>query len=137
MTVEEFESAALAALTAGEHPTFSTLRQQVAAAAVERREVTDSGFFTYYSVPKAIPRVKPANLEIGDVQFVLKGASTPADAVIHVKNGHLDFLEAYVFEGDWPQEPEIVAVYYYGSEHFDEVGPDFFASRDLDAALDE
>ena len=137
MTNEEFESAVLDALTAGDHPVFEALREQRKAMTVDRREETEGGFFAYFSVDRDAPRVKPPNLIVGDLQLQLEGASTPADAVLHVRNGAVDVLECYVFDGVWPESPEITGVYYYGGETFASIGPELFASRDVDAAFDE
>jgi hypothetical protein len=137
MTNEEFERAVLEALTAGTHPTLEILRRQVASATVAKREVTDSGFFVYYDVPREVPRITPRHLDLGDLQVLLEGAATPADAVIHIKDGAIDALECYVYEGEWPEEPTIVGALYYGTETFDGIGPELFAARNIDDAFEE
>ena len=78
-----------------------------------------------------------AALHIGDVQFILRGADTPADAIIHLENGYLMTLEGYVYGGRWPEHPAIRSVGYYGAEQFPAVGPALFRSRDLQAALEQ
>ena len=137
MTQEQFEAAALQALTAGDHPIFNALREQLAAASVENREFSETGFFTDFAVPKTAPSVAPKTLHIGDVQFTLRGADTPADAIIHVDNGYLRTLEGYVYGGRWPEDPTIQSVGYYGAKQFPAVSPALFKSRDLQAALEQ
>jgi hypothetical protein len=137
MTNDEFERAVLEALTAGTHPTLAILREQVASAVIAKREVTDTGFFVYYDVPPEVPRITPRELDLGDLQVILEGAETPADAVIHVRDGAIDSLECYVYEGDWPDEPTITGALYYGTETFDGIGPELFGARNIDDAFEE
>lgn len=137
MTNEEFERAVLDALTAGKHPTLAMLRAQVASATVVKREVTDTGFFVYYDIPPSVPRITPRHLDLGDLQVLLAEAETPADAVVHIKDGAIDALECYVYEGHWPDEPTIKGALYYGTETFDGIGPALFAARNIDDAFEE
>lgn len=137
MTNEEFERVVLEALTAGNHPTLAILREQVASATIVKREVADTGFFVYYDVPPSVRRITPRQLDLGDLQVVIEGAETPADAVVHIKDGAIDSLECYVYEGHWPDEPTITGALYYGTETFDGIGPELFAVRNIDDAFEE
>jgi hypothetical protein len=137
MSIEEFERDVMSALLAGDDPIFETLRAQYAAATVRDREHTASGFFTYFDVPSSVPPIDRKLLHLDDLQVELTGAATPADLMVHVQNGRLHSLECFVYDGAFPQSPEIQAAWYYGTEKFPGITPELLAARDVEELLED
>jgi hypothetical protein len=137
MTLEEFEREVIPALLAGDDPIFETLRQQYAVATVRDREQTPSGFFTYFDVPSSAPSIDRKSLHLDDLQVELTGAATPADLLVHVRNGRLHSFECFVYDGAFPQSPEIQAAWYYGTEKFAGITPELLAARDFAELLED
>jgi hypothetical protein len=137
MTLEEFEREVIPALLAGDDPIFETLRAQYAAATVRDRENTGTGFFTYFDVPSSVPAIDRKSLHLDDLQVELTGAVTPAELLVHVRNGRLHSLEGFVYDGAFPQSPEIQAAWYYGTEKFPGITPELLAARDFEQLLED
>lgn len=137
MTIEEFERAVMSALLAGDDPILDALRQQYAAATVRGREQTASGFVTRFEVPASVPPIERKLLHLDDLQVELAGAATPADTSVHVRNGRLRSLKCFVYDGAFPESPEIRAAWYYGTEKFDAITPELMAERDVEELLED
>ena len=92
--MNEMERRASEMLLAGEDPLLSVLRAQLHAAAVDRREFSGVGFFTYLSVPTELPRAKGCvRLVLGDLYAEVTGLEHAAGFLLFVTDGALDFLE--------------------------------------------
>ena len=102
----------MTALLAGDDPVIATLRSQYAVAAVVNRKFSGVGFFTTYSVPSQLPRVKPPNFEVGDIQIEVLGVSAGVGTVLFVRDGKIDFLEGYTYVGPWPDNLELISLKY-------------------------
>jgi hypothetical protein len=137
MSIEDFEREVMSALLAGDDPIFETLRQQYEAATVRDREHTTSGFKTYFDVPPGVALIERKLLHLDDLQVQLAGATTPADLLVHVQNGRLHSLEGFVYDGAFPQSPQIEAAWYYGTEKFTGITPELLASRDVEELLED
>ena len=137
MTVEEFERQVMSALLAGDDPILAALRAQYAAAMVRDREKTGSGFVTRFEVPAGVPPVERKLLHLDDLQVQLAGAKTPADTSVHVHNGRLRSLECFVYDGAFPDAPEIAAAWYYGTGKFPGITPELLAARDVEELLED
>jgi hypothetical protein len=137
MTIEEFEHAVMSALLAGDDPMLEALRMQYAAATVRDREKNVSGFVTRFEVPASVAPIERKLLHLDDLQVQLAGASTPADTSVHVHNGRLRSLECFVYEGGFPESPQIEAAWYYGTEKFDGITPALLAERDVEELLED
>jgi hypothetical protein len=137
MTIEEFESQVMTALLAGDHPMLSTLRKQYAAASVRGRERTATGFVTRFEVPSSVPAIERKLLHLDDLQIELQGTKSPADTSVHVHNGHLRSLECFVYDGTFPDQPEVAAAWYYGTERFAGITPELLAERDVEELLED
>jgi glyoxylase-like metal-dependent hydrolase (beta-lactamase superfamily II) len=137
MTIDQFERQIMSALLAGDDPILETLRQQYAAATVRGRESKPSGFSTYFDVPSSVPPIDRKLLHLDDLQVELAGAATPADTSVHVENGRLRSLECFVYDGAFPESPEIRAAWYYGTEKFDAITPELLAARDVEELLED
>ncbi|HEX8171912.1 MAG TPA: hypothetical protein VF824_15355 [Thermoanaerobaculia bacterium] len=136
MTLEEFERQVMAALLAGDDPLLATLRAQYAAATVRDREIGTTGFVTRFDVPESAPPIERKLLHLDDLQVELEGATTPADPSLHVHNGRLRSLECFVYEGTFPQSPNVRAAWYYGTERFDGITPELLAQREVEELLE-
>ena len=80
-----------------------TLRKQYELASIEKRSLTGTGFFTYFSVPEDAPRLgKEISAKFGDVTAEIQGLRFGAGFVLHVKSGAIEFLEGYSYEEPWP-----------------------------------
>jgi hypothetical protein len=137
VTVEEFERQVMSALLAGDDPLLAALRGQYAAATVRDREKTASGFVTRFEVPASIAPIERKLLHLDDLQVQLAGATTPADTSVHVHNGRLRSLECFVYDGAFPESPEIAAAWYYGTEKFPGITPELLAARDVEELLED
>lgn len=137
MTLEEFERQVMTALLAGDDAILATLRQQYAAASVRDREVTATGFVTRFDVPASAPAIERKLLHLDDLQIQLAGATTPVDTSLHVHKGRLRSLECFVYDGTFPENPEIAAAWYYGTERHPAINEELFARRDVEELLDE
>ena len=80
-----------------------TLRKQYESASIEKRYLTGTGFFTYFSVPEDAPRLgKEISAKFGDVIAEIQGLRFGAGFVLHVKSGAIESLEGYSYEESWP-----------------------------------
>jgi hypothetical protein len=137
MTVDEFERQVMSALLAGDDPMLAALREQYAVATVRDREKTASGFVTRFEIPATVPPIERKLLHLDDLQVELTGTSTPADTSVHVHNGRLRSLECFVYDGAFPESPQIAAAWYYGTEKFPGITPELLAARDVEELLEE
>jgi hypothetical protein len=137
MNIDEFERQVMSALLAGDDPLLAALREQYAAATVRGREKTASGFVTRFDVPATVPPIDRKLLHLDDLQVELAGTTTPADTSVHVHNGRLRSLECFVYDGAFPESPQITAAWYYGSEKFPGITPELLAARDVEELLEE
>jgi hypothetical protein len=137
MTIEEFEKQVMGALLAGDDPLLTALREQYDVATVRDRERTASGFVTRFEVPESAPPVDRKLMHLDDLQVELEGASTPAETSVHVHNGRLRSLECFVYEGAFPDSPEIRAAWFYGTERFPGITPELLSKRDVEELLED
>jgi hypothetical protein len=88
----------------GDDDILATLRKQSEAAVVVQREMTGVGFYTTFSIPDSIDRL-PDNrsFQFGDVVADMPGLEHGAGFLLFVKDGALDFLEAYTYDEPWPE----------------------------------
>jgi hypothetical protein len=135
VTLEEFERQVMAGLLAGDDPLLEALRRQYAEATVRGRETTAAGFITRFDVPDGIPPIERKLLHLDDLQVQLAGASAPADTSVHVHHGRLRSLECFVYDGSFPDTPEIEAAWYYGTAKYPGVTPELMAERDVEELL--
>ncbi len=101
------------ALLKGDDPMLESLRGQVAAAALESREMSGVGFFLNFTVPDSVPRVGAGRIIVGDVYFDLEGLEYGGGTILFVDDGHISMLEAYLYaDPKWPDKPHLTRVYY-------------------------
>jgi hypothetical protein len=100
------------ALLAGDDPMLEALRAQYATATVSKLNFTGVGFFAEFSVAEHIQRVSPLDFTIGDVFFEFSNSENPAMAMLAIRNGVIDYLEAVTIYGDWPENMELRSISY-------------------------
>lgn len=137
MTLEEFEKQIMNALLAGDDPLLDALRAQYAVATVRDRERTATGFVTRFEVPESAAPIERKLMHLDDLQVELEGATTPAETSVHVHNGRLRSLECFVYEGAFPESPQIRAAWYYGTERYPGITPELIAERDVEELLED
>ena len=111
--LEPLEAAVLAMLLTGDHPVLAALRDQLAVAAIARRERTGVGFFVDFAVPAAAPRASVCTLRFGDVEASLAGLAHGAGFVVFVDHGRLTMLEGYTYGEPWPSPVTEFALRYH------------------------
>lgn len=83
---------------------------------VRKREWTGTGVYVYYSLPRGVVPASKSAAILDDVRLVLS-RDISAGAILHIKNGKIESLECLRDDGgEWPREPEIQTLDYYGSE---------------------
>jgi hypothetical protein len=105
--MEQLERRIIQALVATEGTTGEVLWSQYDQSSVLRRELTGVGFFTYFAVPDAAPRLRDSRNPIGrPILIELEGLQHGASAVLWTKDGVLDRLEVFTFSEPWPAETD-------------------------------
>lgn len=127
------ETTAMELLLAGGDPVLETLRRQLAAARVERRDRTAVGFFTHFALPENAPRLeRVAEFVLDDVAAEIEGLERTARFLLFVKEGALGFLEGVAFGEGWPDEAGMRRAYYLHCEPGDGHVAIETARRDLE-----
>jgi hypothetical protein len=109
--MEQLERRIIQALVTTEGATGEMLWAQFEQSSVLRREVTGVGFFTYFVVPDAAPRLRDPRNPIGrPILIDLEGLRHGASAVLWIKEGVLDRLEVFTFTEPWPAEPVVKSI---------------------------
>jgi len=86
---------------------FETVRQQLAHAAVAKREFTGVGFFTDFSVSADAPvRRDLASMEISDVGAEFSSLQHGAGFVLFIRDGVVSMLEGFTYDEPWPERTD-------------------------------
>jgi hypothetical protein len=103
-----FETAVLAKLLAGDHPTLAIFREQLTRAGVRSRTSSGAGFFLTFDVPADSPvaPVRSGRIHFGDVAATFEPLKHGAGFVVFVRDGRLETLEGYSYDEPWLKEPE-------------------------------
>src|SRR5262245_4143233 len=100
-------------LLGGNHGILRTLSEQVAGAAVTKRDLTGVGFFTYFEVAPSVHRLHhPGRLIIDDVHASLADLEYPLGFLLFVENGVIDVLEGFAYGDEWPANASDARLYY-------------------------
>ncbi|MBX3202773.1 MAG: hypothetical protein KF850_39040 [Labilithrix sp.] len=104
MKLTALEREVLARSFAGNHPGLAALREQLASAEVQSREMTGVGFFTKLALdPNVAPVVVTSpRVAFGDVQAEIGGLRYGAGFVVFIMNGRLDSMEGFTYGEPWP-----------------------------------
>lgn len=101
--LNNFETAVLAKLLAGDHPVLAALRSQVERARLVSRDYTGAGFYCTFAVPADVPPLSQhLDFQFGDVNAKINGLEHGAGFVVFVRGGRLDTLEGYSYDESWP-----------------------------------
>jgi hypothetical protein len=136
VTIEQFERLVMNALLAGDHPLLAALREQYEKS-TPKRERSTNGFVTRFDVPAEVPPIDRKLLHLDDLQVQLEGAPAPVDTSLRIHNGRIRSLECFVYDGEFPEAPNVTSAWYYGTERFPKLGEELFAERDLEELLEE
>ena len=110
---DSFETTALDALLAGDHPVLEQLRRQRIASTVRDRETTDFGRFTDFWVDDgAAPIEVTDRFAIDDVYARIAGVEDEVALLLHVVRGRIKSLEAFMPRPGWPEAPAIEELWY-------------------------
>ncbi len=96
----------------GSDGSLEVLRRQYARCSVSRVELTGAGFFVSFDVPDDLERCVPARLAGGDACIMYEESPIQAGCVLFVREGVLQELEVYVFDGEWPEHAHVTSVAY-------------------------
>lgn len=101
------ERAVLYEILSEDSAEHQTLRRQIEFAQVSRRDSTGVGFYTYISFENGIlPIENRQEFSMGNVYAEIGEDKISVGFLLYVKNGYLDCLEGYTFEGPWPQSAQ-------------------------------
>ena len=87
----DLERDVMARLVDGDDPTLQIVREQFHSATVSSRELTGVGFFTYFTVPDAVPLIpRKGSFSFGDViatvDTLQNGAGFNVDCTVEPRN---------------------------------------------------
>jgi hypothetical protein len=97
-------------LLVAENATCAALRQQYACAEIRDVELTGHGFFVNFAIPPDAPRTEPSDIAGGGANIQIEGVEHGAGCVLFVRGGVIAFLEGFVYAGEWPEHPVVLAV---------------------------
>jgi hypothetical protein len=86
----------ISALATADQP---ALNMQLATAEVLRRENSGSGFFTYFSVNRAIADLVTGERLRSGTHAYISGYDYPMGFILWFRGGYADCLEGFLFEG--------------------------------------
>ena len=118
INLDEFEQAVLEKLLQGTHPLLTQLYSQLEFCYVRRREMTGTGFYTYFEV-RVLLQIRDINLRFGDVTAEIPGLKNGAGFLLYIKNGLLDMLEGYSYDEPLPDIIPIYILKYTSGEKRD------------------
>ena len=76
---------------------------------VKKRTYTGVGFYTDLEVQdKNLILDENINLELGGIEPKIKGLNGEADFILWIKNGKIQCLEGFCYDGVWPKKPKII-----------------------------
>ncbi len=118
------ESKVLELLLAGEDPVLAVLREQIASARIQSREFTGVGFYLDFEIPKSSKRLHDVlavkrSFNFGDVGAYFDNGDQRQEVgfLLWIKDGYLDFLEAYTYGLEkWPKEDRSFQPFYFGNK---------------------
>ncbi|RNF84165.1 hypothetical protein [Montanilutibacter psychrotolerans] len=108
----DFERRVLDACLAGDDPKLAVLRLQAEVASVAGREHTGTGAYITLAVPPTAPVLEPGAIVIGDVDLKIAGVPEGVATLLYAYEGTLRFIEIAAYEGEWPEDPEILGIGY-------------------------
>jgi hypothetical protein len=118
-SINSFEEAVINKLLSGNDSVLSELRSQFENAVVKDREITGSGFYLMFALPKdtirltsKFPTVK-SNFCFGDVKAIIENFNGEISFLIWVKEGILHMLEGYSYNNGFPENFEKTQLQYF------------------------
>jgi hypothetical protein len=98
------EREVMTTLLAPDHPVMHSLRRQFEVCRVAEREFTGHGFFSRLVVADGVAAapVTRKRLALGDATAKIDGLEHGAGFVLFVREGVLEMLEGFSYDGPWP-----------------------------------
>jgi hypothetical protein len=107
--MNELEKTIVDALLLGPGDELAVLRQQAAASTVGEREHTGVGFYTSFSVPAELPRIRcRSRTQLGDVSAEVEGVEHGMGFILWIEHGAIDCLEGFTYTGTCPATPRLL-----------------------------
>jgi hypothetical protein len=106
MKISDIEKQVLQLLIVDD-PDQEILKEQIAHTSVKSREYTGVGFYTKFDIQENARRFDSMRRKMEDMpQTYGRHPLLPAGAgfVLWLKDGLIDNLEAYTYEGEWPKD---------------------------------
>jgi len=100
----QLEHEVLTKLLDGPEESLQVLRRQAANLQVCDRHMTGVGFYTRFSVPPEVPRLRHApSFKLGDVNGTALNIKHGLGFLLYVTGGALSMLEGYTYDEGWPE----------------------------------
>ncbi len=115
----ELEKDAIDLLLKGESRDIKILKKQYEVSVVKNRELTGSGFYTYFEIPKNSPTLDDKNSHIGNVGANISGLQHGVGFVIFVENGKISFLECHTYGENFPSKIVSYDLFYINGKSRD------------------
>ena len=105
MNINEFEKIIITDII-GQYPEYKAkLQAQFEQAVVQKREFSQYGFSTYYTVTAEEETLGDSvNIQLGKCQWNINGLQNGSDYILWIKNGLISSLEGFSYEEPWPNE---------------------------------
>jgi hypothetical protein len=100
----QFERDVIATMLRHDHPVADALRAQLDVCRIKRRELTGVGFFTDMVVPQSLAIEGVGHMTLGDALAEIDGLDHGVGFVLFIRDGMLDTLEGFTYDGPWPDE---------------------------------
>ncbi len=94
----------IATLLRHSHPVMDALRAQSAVCRIKSRQRTGVGFDTDIIVPQALAVTGLDPITLTDVHAEIEGLEHGAGFALWIRDGMLDSLEGFTYDGKWPDE---------------------------------
>jgi hypothetical protein len=117
----QFELDVFDKLLCGDTMVLQILNRQLESATIRSREYTGVGFFLNFDVPNNELKVDESidakqNFNFGGVEAIIGKDKQEVGFRLIIRNGFLDFLEAYTYGSDpWPVDIESYTIRYTGN----------------------
>jgi hypothetical protein len=111
-SLSKFENDVINKLLSGDNETIKILRNQFEKSVINEKEYTGHGFYINFSIPDFIEKTKNEKFQIGDVGANIEGLKHGVGFLLFVKNGMIDFLEAYTYGEEFPVDFNKYELFY-------------------------
>ena len=126
MDFSNFEKEVIEKLLIGEDDDLKILREQYAHSKPKKRDCSEHGCFTYFSVSEGVRVLDRQDLQFGDVTARVEGLENGIGFILFITSGKIDFLESYTYGELFPKEIKKYEISYIGGKRdLAEIGKKF------------